>query len=55
MGKPLFTQQQGETGKISVRIARWITVQSATFRKVSHYPKGTNGFSGDAGRFEKEK
>lgn len=55
MGKPLFTQQQGETGKISVRIARWITVQSATFHKVSHYPKGTNGFSGGAGGFEKEK
>jgi len=55
MGKPLFTQKQRETGKISVRIARWITVLSATFRKVSHYPKGTNGFSGGAGGFEKEK
>jgi len=53
--KPLFTQQQRETGKISVRIARWKIVRSATFRKVSHYPKGTNVFSGGAGGFEKEK
>jgi len=55
MGKPLLSQKQRETGKRSMRIARKKTVRSATFRKVSHYPKGTNVFSGDAGEFEKGK